>query len=123
MLIPASGEYRANWRVQATQTGTLTLLAKALTDTESDAVQMTLEIVPRGLKQTKGEAVTLSNDEEERTVTINLPGNADPRARTLRLEASPSVASTLFGALDYLTGYPYGCTEQTMSQFLPTVNG
>ena len=27
----------------------------------------------------------------------------------------------LFGALDYLTGYPYGCTEQTMSRFLPTV--
>jgi hypothetical protein len=27
----------------------------------------------------------------------------------------------LFGALDYLTSYPYGCTEQTMSSFLPNV--
>jgi len=25
------------------------------------------------------------------------------------------------GALDYLTSYPYGCTEQTMSSFLPNV--
>ncbi|MBA2646808.1 MAG: alpha-2-macroglobulin, partial [Pyrinomonadaceae bacterium] len=39
----------------------------------------------------------------------------------LRIETSPSVAGALFGALDYLTGYPYGCTEQTMSRFLPTV--
>jgi alpha-2-macroglobulin len=31
------------------------------------------------------------------------------------------VASTLFGALDYLTTYPYGCTEQTMSSFLPNI--
>jgi uncharacterized protein YfaS (alpha-2-macroglobulin family) len=27
----------------------------------------------------------------------------------------------LFGALDYLTSYPYGCTEQTMSSFLPNI--
>src|SRR4030095_7292515 len=43
------------------------------------------------------------------------------QARALRIEASPSVAGTLFGALDYLTAYPYGCTEQTMSSFLPNV--
>src|SRR5438309_8013066 len=37
------------------------------------------------------------------------------------IEASSSIASTLFGALDYLTSFPYGCTEQTMSSFLPNV--
>ena len=34
---------------------------------------------------------------------------------------SPSVAGAVFGALDYLTTFPYGCTEQTMSSFLPNV--
>ncbi|PYS88156.1 MAG: hypothetical protein DMF64_21205 [Acidobacteria bacterium] len=121
VLIPKNGEYRANWRVQATQTGPLTLLGKALTDTDSDALEMPMDIVPRGVRQTRGEATTLGNDEEDRTVTINLPGNADPHGRTLRIEAAPSIASTLFGALDYLTSYPYGCTEQTMSSFLPDV--
>ncbi len=121
VMIPKNGEYRANWRVQATQTGQLTLLGKALTDTDSDALELAVEIVPRGVRQTRGEATTLGGDEEDRTVTINLPANADPRARTLRIEAAPSVASTLFGALDYLTSYPYGCTEQTMSSFLPNV--
>ncbi|HYX40393.1 MAG TPA: alpha-2-macroglobulin family protein, partial [Pyrinomonadaceae bacterium] len=121
VLIPKNGEYRANWRVQATQTGPLTLLGKALTDTDSDALEMPMEIVPRGVRQTRGEATTLAGDEEDRTVTINLPGNADPHGRALRIEAAPSIASTLFGALDYLTSYPYGCTEQTMSSFLPDV--
>ncbi|HLL13935.1 MAG TPA: MG2 domain-containing protein [Pyrinomonadaceae bacterium] len=122
VTIQKNGEHRINWRVSAQQTGAVTLLAKALTDTDSDAVELQLPIVPRGLKQTAGEAATLSGDgDSERTVTINLPANADPRARTLRVEAAPSVAATLFGALDYLTGYPYGCVEQTMSQFLPTV--
>jgi uncharacterized protein YfaS (alpha-2-macroglobulin family) len=31
------------------------------------------------------------------------------------------VTGTLFGALDYLTTFPYGCTEQTMSSFLPNI--
>ncbi|HZG53073.1 MAG TPA: MG2 domain-containing protein [Pyrinomonadaceae bacterium] len=122
VTIPKNGEHRINWRVSAQQTGSVTLLAKALTDTDSDAVELGLPIVPRGLKQTLGEAATLSGDgDAERTININLPNNADPRARTLRIEAAPSVAATLFGALDYLTGFPYGCVEQTMSQFLPTV--
>ncbi|MDQ1592067.1 MAG: alpha-2-macroglobulin [Pyrinomonadaceae bacterium] len=122
VTIPKNGEHRINWRVNAQQTGSVTLLAKALTDTDSDAVELQIPIVPRGLKQTAGEAATLSGDgDAERTITINLPNNADPRARTLRVEAAPSVAATLFGALDYLTGYPYGCVEQTMSQFLPTI--
>jgi hypothetical protein len=122
VTIPQNGEHRINWRVSAPQTGQITLLAKALTDTDSDAIELPLPVVPRGLKQTTGQTVTLAGDgDAERTVTINLPANADPRGRTLRVEAAPSIASTLFGALDYLTSYPYGCTEQTMSSFLPTV--
>ena len=50
-----------------------------------------------------------------------MPPNADARARSFKIEVAPSVAGSLFGALDYLTTYPYGCTEQTMSSFLPNV--
>ena len=31
------------------------------------------------------------------------------------------MAGTVFDALDYLASYPWGCTEQTMSSFLPDV--
>jgi alpha-2-macroglobulin len=43
------------------------------------------------------------------------------RARGLTITVAPSVPGTVFDALDYLTSYPWGCTEQTMSSFLPDV--
>ena len=39
----------------------------------------------------------------------------------MHLEVAPSIAGSLFSALSYLTSYPYGCTEQTMSSFLPNL--
>jgi alpha-2-macroglobulin len=121
VTIPSQGEYRVDWRVSAPATGDLKILAKALTDTESDAVETGIPIVARGLKNTRADSFTISDDDADKTVTFTLPAGADPNARSLRVEASPSIAGTLFGALDYLTSYPYGCTEQTMSSFLPNV--
>lgn len=121
VTIPKQGEHRIDWRVAANQVGEVKLLAKALTDQESDGVEIPLAVVPHGLKESAGGAVTITGDNEEKTVELNLPANAHAEARALRIEASPSVAGTLFGALDYLTAYPYGCTEQTMSSFLPNV--
>lgn len=121
VTIRQNGEHRVDWRVQANQVGTLTLLAKALTDKESDAVEMTMEIVPHGLKQTLGNATAYTQNDADQTFSLDLPGRADTQARNLRIEASPSIAGALFSALDYLTSYPYGCTEQTMSSFLPNI--
>lgn len=121
VTIPSQGDYRVNWRVNAQRPGDLRILGKALTDTESDALETSIPIVPRGLKQTSGESVAVSDEEADQTFTYNLPGNAEPYARNLRIEVAPSIAASLFGALDYLTSFPYGCTEQTMSSFLPNV--
>jgi hypothetical protein len=121
ITIPKQGEHRVDWKIKASQIGQIKLLAKALTDTESDAIELPLNVQPAGLKQTRGKALALSGEADEQTFDINLPANAHAEARKLKLEASPSVAGTLFGALDYLTTYPYGCTEQTMSGFLPNI--
>jgi uncharacterized protein YfaS (alpha-2-macroglobulin family) len=121
VAIKSQGEHRVDWRITAQQTGPMKLLAKALTDKESDAVEITINVLPRGLKQTRAQSSTFSQDSAAQDYSFDLPPGADDVARTLRIEAAPSVAASLFGALDYLTGYPYGCTEQTMSRFLPTV--
>jgi uncharacterized protein YfaS (alpha-2-macroglobulin family) len=121
VTIRPNGEHRVDWRVQANTVGKLTLLAKALTDTESDAVEMTMDIVPHGLKRTTGNTMTVTQKDADQTINLDVPGRADTQARSLRIEVSPSIAGALFGALDYLTSYPYGCTEQTMSSFLPNI--
>jgi uncharacterized protein YfaS (alpha-2-macroglobulin family) len=115
------GEHRVDWRVAAERVGEVKLLAKALTDEESDAIQIAIPIVPHGVKQAKGQAVALADANADQTLSLDLPAAAHPLARSLRIEVSPSIAGTLLGALDYLTSYPYGCTEQTMSSFLPNV--
>jgi uncharacterized protein YfaS (alpha-2-macroglobulin family) len=121
VTIRQNGEQRVDWRVRADQVGKLTLLAKALTDTESDAVEMSMDIVPHGLKSTLGNTATLTQNDTEQTIALDIPVNPNTQARIMRIEASGSIAATLFGALDYLTSFPYGCTEQTMSSFLPNV--
>ena len=121
VTIRPNGEHRVDWRVQANAVGKLTLLAKALTDTESDAVEMTMDIVPHGLKRTTGNTMTVTQKDADQTISLDVPGRTDTQARSLRIEVSPSIAGALFGALDYLTSYPYGCTEQTMSSFLPNI--
>ncbi len=37
------------------------------------------------------------------------------------MQINPSLAATALDALPYLADYPYGCVEQTMSRFLPSV--
>ncbi|MEP7270272.1 MAG: MG2 domain-containing protein [Acidobacteriota bacterium] len=121
MTIAKQGEQRVNWRISTSQVGEVRLLAKALTDAESDAIELPLPVVPVGLHETRGGTSTVANENGEATIALELPANANAQARTLRIEAAPSIAGTLFGALDYLTSFPYGCTEQTMSSFLPNV--
>ncbi|MGH9768662.1 MAG: alpha-2-macroglobulin family protein, partial [Blastocatellia bacterium] len=121
VTIAKQGEQRIDWRITASQIGKVTLLATAKTNVESDGVELPLPVVPQGLKQTKGAAAAIAEETSERTFTLDLPGAASSQARTLRIEAAPSIAGAMFGALDYLTSFPYGCTEQTMSGFLPNV--
>lgn len=121
VTIAKQGEKRIDWQITAPNAGEIKLLAKALTDTESDAVELPLTVVPRGLHLVKNESAAFSDENAEKTFSVNLPANADASARSLKIDISPTVAGALFGALDYLTTYPYGCTEQTMSSFLPNV--
>jgi hypothetical protein len=121
VTIAKQGEQRIDWRISAQQLGNVTLLATAKTNAESDGIELPVPVVPQGLKQTKGNAAAMAGEADERTFILDLPANANTQARSLRIEAAPSIAGAMFGALDYLTSYPYGCTEQTMSSFLPNV--
>ncbi len=117
--IPAKGESYVDWRVKAQKTGNATFTAKALTNEESDALEMTLPVLPYGVKQRAAGAGVVFSGTGQNQWAYSYPAGTDVNSRGLTITVAPSVAGTVFDALDYLTSYPWGCTEQTMSSFLP----
>ncbi|MBL8150944.1 MAG: hypothetical protein JNN15_13540, partial [Blastocatellia bacterium] len=119
--IEPNGEVRVDWKVKATNVGQAVLTAKAKASAESDGVEFTVPINPHGRRIGHGEAVTLVDNDAEGTLKTNIGIDASPGSRKLRVDVASSISGTAFGALDYLTSYPYGCVEQTMSSFLPNI--
>ncbi len=121
--LPSRGEVKLDWRVKAENVLQSTVLAKALTNEESDAIELTLPVIPYGVKMAIPRSGSIRDVTGATTQEINLPAGS-PSGRSfqdLQIDLSPSAAGAVFGALEYLTSYPYGCTEQTMSSFLPDV--
>ncbi len=119
--VPSKGEAKFDWRVRAKSVKESILTAKVLTNEESDAMELTLPVIPFGVKQTDAKSGSLVAPEQEEKTQVTLPGNFEQTAPTLNITLGSSFAGSIFSALDYLTSYPYGCTEQTMSSFLPNI--
>jgi alpha-2-macroglobulin len=120
ITVPSKGEGTVQWRVKASQIGTGDLLAKALTNEESDALELTFPVEPIGVPRTINNSAVIADNSQSNT-QITFPNNSDAATHTLHVEVAPSIAGSLFSALSYLTSYPWGCTEQTMSSFLPNL--
>jgi uncharacterized protein YfaS (alpha-2-macroglobulin family) len=115
-------EKRIDWKVKVTQpVGFAKLTATALTNEESDAVEVKVPLQPHGLQLAQYQALDVTDLNKMEIKTIYIPQYTDLRSTKLTLSVAPSLASTILTALDELVGYPYGCVEQTMSRFLPTV--
>jgi len=121
VTIASKGEATVLWRLRASQVGTADLTASAITDAESDALELTFPVEPAGVAKTLAQSGVLTQNTDKTTSNIAYPANTDVAAHALHVEVSSSIAGSLFSALDYLTSYPYGCTEQTMSSYLPNV--
>ncbi|MFP6618902.1 MAG: alpha-2-macroglobulin family protein, partial [Pirellulaceae bacterium] len=121
VMIPANGEKRVDWRVRVVREGTATVRMKALTDVESDAMEMKLPCYVHGILKTEAWAGTVRPDQQLAKVTINVPEQRRIEQSVLEIRYSPSLAGAMVDALPYLAEYPYGCTEQTLNRFLPSV--
>jgi uncharacterized protein YfaS (alpha-2-macroglobulin family) len=118
--IPSRGDVKLDWRVRARQVRSAKLTGRALTDEESDALELDLPVNPPGVKLSAARGGSLANGGEA-AFDLAFPANVAPGSRGISIRLSPSVTGSLFGALDYLTSFPYGCVEQTMSSFLPNI--
>jgi alpha-2-macroglobulin len=120
--VPSRGLMKVDYRVRVLNVDSARVLGKALTDVESDAMELTLPVVPFGVKLAMPKLGSLAGAGSNETVQpLTFPSGAEAGTRKLSISVTPSIAGTVFAALDFLTSYPYGCTEQTMSSFLPDV--
>ncbi|MEW6210143.1 MAG: alpha-2-macroglobulin family protein [Acidobacteriota bacterium] len=115
--VPANGEKRVDWFVVAGQTGHSKIKVAARADRHADAMEREFITHEHGVEKfiarsgkMRGQAVS---------VRLDIPRERKADSTALTVQIAPSLAVTMLDALPYLIDYPYGCTEQTMSRFLP----
>jgi len=116
--IPAGGSARVNWVAEATGPGEATLTLRGVGREHGDAMEKRLPVIEHGIE--KFESLSGLADSGEITLSLDLPAHK-PASLDARLHITPSIAAAALDALPYLVDYPYGCTEQTLSRFVPSV--
>lgn len=116
LTIPAGGVRAVGWPVTAVAAGTapITITAR-LGDVVADAILLPLAIRPLAVPEV---STQIGQFRGELATTVDMPAAALPMSN-VRIELARSIAGTLLEGLEYLTGFPYGCVEQTMSRALP----
>ena len=94
--------------------------ATASTGTDRDALELTIPVLPYGVKREVSSTGSLAGGGET-TQSLQVPASANPAARTVRVSLAPSMAGALLGAARLPHQLPYGCTEQTLSSFIPNL--
>jgi uncharacterized protein YfaS (alpha-2-macroglobulin family) len=119
--VAAGGEARVDWRVRVVGEGQAVVRMKALTDEESDATEQSFPCYVHGMLKTESWSGVIRPDGQAGRFTVNVPAQRRVEQTRLEVRWSPTLAGALVDALPYLADYPYGCTEQTLNRFLPSV--
>jgi uncharacterized protein YfaS (alpha-2-macroglobulin family) len=115
--VPANSEKRVDWTASATRSGAVTLKVIARAGQYSDAMENNYTVYEHGIEKLVSQSGKLSADQVK--FKLDLPEARKPDSTAMTVQVAGSLAVTMLDALPYLIDYPYGCTEQTMSRFLP----
>lgn len=121
VTIAAGGEKRVDWRVKVVAEGEAVIRMKAVSDEESDAMEMRFPCHVHGMLKMEALAGVVRPDRKSAQLVFTVPSERRVNETRLEVRYSPTLAGALVDALPYLVEYPYGCTEQTLNRFLPTV--
>ncbi len=119
--VPANSSAVVRWPAEVTGAGQSTMRFSVEGGGLQDIVEQALPVQ----RYTTPEVVATAGQVLDTIVeTIDAPANAAqaPNGATqgeLDLELAPSLAAGIDSALGYLEHYPYFCSEQTVSRFLP----
>ena len=119
--IAPGGEARVDWRVKVKGEGPTIVRMKATTDAESDAMQMSFMSYVHGMLKMESFSGVIRPEGKSGKMSLRVPKERRVPQSRLEVRYSPTLAGAMVDALPYMVEYPYGCTEQTLNRFLPTV--
>ena len=120
VTIPSGGQQRVDWLARPQQAGVMHARMTAQGQTDADAAQSVIPVLVHGVERTVVQSGVLKNAANA-NVTITLPAERKAGSSRLVVTLNPSLAGVMLDALPYLADYPYGCVEQTLSRFVPSV--
>lgn len=120
--VPAQDKIRQDWNIEAKTVGDVKVRAYALSSKiKGDAIENPISILPYGVSINNVASGEMFETEGSEIINTRIDEKAVAGSINWTLRVSPSNASMIFGSLEYLIQYPYGCTEQTMSKLMPSV--
>jgi len=114
--VPAGGEARVDWTFKVEKAGAVRIKVSGRSGQYADAMEKSYLAFEHGIEKFVSKSGKVRGDEV--TLKLDLP-ERQAGSTQLAVQVTPSLAVTMLDALPYLIDYPYGCTEQTMSRFLP----
>jgi uncharacterized protein YfaS (alpha-2-macroglobulin family) len=128
LTVPAGGQVRVDWGLVVEDVPGVALTFHVSGGGLQDASRPTIGSAQDGvlpvLRYTAPDTVATAGALDEagsRIEVINLPRRFDPSQGELRVNLEPSLGSAMNTALQELEDYPYLCTEQVVSRFLPNL--
>jgi len=118
--VASGGKAKVVWSVTVQDVEEATLLFGASAPGLSDAMEITLPVYRYSTPEVVATAGQLKEDGQVLEAAV-LPPSYDPTQGELSIHVDPSLAAGMVDGLEYLEHYPYECTEQTVSRFLPNV--
>ncbi len=115
--VKGNGEARVDWLVAVDKTGEAKLKVEARGAEHADAMEKTFKVYEHGIEKFVSRSGKMRGDSV--AITLDIPRERRAETTELVVQVAPSMATTMLDALPYLIDYPYGCTEQTMSRFMP----
>ncbi len=119
VTVQGNSEQRVDWIVTVPHAGPVKLKVTARGGANADGMEKTFTAYEHGIEKLVAKSGKVRADEV--TVRLDVPGARKRETTNLTVQVAPSMAVTMLDALPYLIDYPYGCTEQTMSRFVPAV--
>jgi uncharacterized protein YfaS (alpha-2-macroglobulin family) len=119
VYVDANSETRIDWTVSVDRAGPVRLAVTARGGDHSDGMERDFIAHDHGIEKLIATSGKVRGDDIR--ALLNLPAERRAGSTRFTVQIAPSMAVTMLDALPYLIGYPYGCTEQTLSRFMPAV--